>query len=102
RVAAIAYDPPVLVDDADQVEAGVLPPGATRQLLPEYGYAAVGLRLASGPAGIPALQDHLAALARRLEQQIRLSTGRPPPVLSFEVNRADVIRGQVQQAIRPQ
>src|SRR5215472_2888094 len=58
RVAAIADVPPVLVDDSDQIEAGVLPPGATRQLLPEYGYAAVGLRLAEGFAGISALQDH--------------------------------------------
>ncbi|MDX6334657.1 MAG: putative transport system permease protein [Streptosporangiaceae bacterium] len=102
RVAAIADDPPVLVDDSDQVETGVLPPGATRQLLPEYGYAAVGLRLVSGPAGIPALQDHLAALARRLEQKVRRGTGQQLPPLSFDVSRADVIRGQVQQAIRPQ
>lgn len=102
RVAAIADDPPVLVDDSDQAEAGVLPPGATRQLLPEYGYTVVGLRLAKGPAGIPALQDHLTDLARRLEQQARRGAGRELPPLSFDINRADVIHGQVQQAIRPQ
>src|SRR5215469_1814538 len=101
RVAAIADDPPVLVDDSDQTEGGVLPPGATRELLPVYGYAGVGLRLAQGPAGIPALQDHLAALAHRLEQQARRSRGKLPP-LAFDINRIDVIRGQVQQAIRPE
>lgn len=102
RVAAIADVPPVLVDDSDQIEAGVLPPGATRQLLPEYGYAAVGLRLAKGTAGIPALQDHLRDLARRLEQQARRSARAEVPPLSFDINRPDVISGQVQQAIRPQ
>jgi hypothetical protein len=102
RVAAIAADPPVLVDESDQAEAGVLAPGATRRLLPEYGYAVVGLRLAQGPAGIPALQDHLTVLARRLEQQARRSAHRELPPLSFDINRADVIHGQVQQAIRPQ
>jgi hypothetical protein len=102
RVAAIADVPPVLVDDSDQIEAGVLPPGATRQLLPEYGYAAVGLRLAEGPAGIPALQDHLRDLARRLEQQATRGARRGLPPLLFDINRPDVIRGQVQQAIRPE
>src|SRR5262249_39489981 len=71
RVAAIADVPPVLVDDSDQVETGVLPAGATRQLLPEYGFAVVGLRLDSAPAGIAVLQDRLAALARSLEQRGR-------------------------------
>jgi len=102
RVAAIADVPPVLVDDSDQIEAGVLPPGATRQLLAEYGYAAVWLRLANGAAGIPALQDHLRDLARRLEQQARRGARRELPPLLFDINRPDVIHGQVQQAIRPQ
>jgi hypothetical protein len=102
RVAAIAAVPPVLVDDSDQTEAGVLPPGATRRLLPEYGYTVVGLRLAQGPAGIPALQDHLAVLARGLEQEARRSAHRELPPLSFDINRTDVVRSQVEQAIRPQ
>ena len=102
RVAAIADDPPVLVDDSDQTEGGVLPPGATRQVLPEYGYTVLGLRLAQGPAGIPALQDHLTVLARRLEQQARRSARGELPPLAFDLNRIDVIRGQVQQAIRPE
>lgn len=99
RVAAIADIPPVLVDDSDQVETGVLPAGATRQLLPQYGFAVVGLRLDSAPAGIAGLQDRLAALARSLEPRGRGSAGPPLPLI---VNRADVIRRQVQQAIRPQ
>src|SRR5262249_33567406 len=81
RVAAIADIPPVLVDDSDQAEAGVLPAGATRQLLPQYGYAVVGLRLDRTAAGISGLQDRLAALARRLEQQGSRAGQTVPPLL---------------------
>ena len=52
RVAAIVEIPPALVDESDQAEGSILPPGATRQLLPEYFYAWIGLRLARGTAGI--------------------------------------------------
>ena len=44
--------PPALVDESDQAEGSIFPPGATRQLLPEYFYAWIGLRLAQGTAGI--------------------------------------------------
>ena len=64
RVAAIVAVPPALVDESDQEEGSIFPPGATRQLLPEYFYAWIGLRLAQGAAGIADLQQHLAALAR--------------------------------------
>jgi hypothetical protein len=63
RVTAIVDIPPVLVDLVDQQNVGVLPPGATRQLLAYYLYAGVGVRLDRGPAGIPGLQHHLAVLA---------------------------------------
>ncbi len=102
RVAAIAQIPPALVDQSDEVEGSVLPPGATRQLSREYYYAWVGLRLADGPAGIPRLQDQLAALASRLQQQVRQETGQDIKGILFAVNRTDVIRNQVRQAIAPE
>ena len=45
----------MLVDSTDTAEFAILPPGATRQALPFYGYAWVA-RLAHGTARIPALQ----------------------------------------------
>ena len=47
----------------------MLPPGATRQLLAEYLYAWVGLRLAGGSAAIPAVETHLSQLAANLQRQ---------------------------------
>src|SRR6516165_4066051 len=70
RVAAIAEIPPALVDESDQAEGTVLPPGATRQLLPEYFYAWIGLRLAQGSAGIADLQENLATLSQDLQRQV--------------------------------
>jgi hypothetical protein len=102
RVAAIAEVPPALVDDSDEVEGSILPPGATRQLLPEYFYAWIGLRLAAGPAGIPELQKQLSTLAADLQRQGLQATSQNVSVPSFGVNRSDVIRHQVQQAIRPE
>jgi hypothetical protein len=102
RVAAIAEVPPALVDESDQAEGSILPPGATRQLLPEYFYAWIGLRLAGGTAGIPDLQSHLTALAAQLQRQQQQATHRNVSAPTFSINRSDVIRGQVQQAIRPE
>ena len=102
RVAAIAQIPPALVDESDQAEGTILPPGATRQLLPEYFYAWIGLRLARGTAGIPELQRHLATLAADLQRQEQQATHRNVSAPTFSVSRTDVIRGQVQQAIRPE
>ena len=102
RVAALAEIPPALVDQSDEVEGGVLPPGATRQLLAEYTYAWVGLRLTGGPAGIPALEASLSRLEARLQRQQVARTHRAAVLPSFGINRTDVVHRQVQQAIRPE
>ena len=102
RVAAIVAIPPVLVDASDQNQEGILPPGATRQVLPEYGFAWVAVRLARGTAGIPALQQELDRLARVMLQRENRITGQPGSRLSFSINRPDIIRQQVQQSIRPE
>jgi hypothetical protein len=102
RVAAVVGVPPALTDESDQAEGSIFPPGATQQLLPEYFYAWIGLRLAQGTAGTGALQKHLAALAADLQRQARQALHRDVPPPSFTVNRTDVIRSRVQQAIRPE
>jgi len=102
RVAAIAAVPPALVDQSDQAEGSILPPGATRQLLATYFYAWIGLRLAQGAAGIPDLQHRLSVLAASLQRQESQTAGRSVNGLSFSVNRTDVIRNQVRQSITPE
>lgn len=101
-VTGIVDIPPVLVDQSDEKNAGVLPPGATQQHLASYVYAWVGVRLDRGTAGIPALQDHLAALSTSVLQQIFRTSHIRLPRLTFNISRQDIIRSQVQQAIRPQ
>ena len=102
RVTAIVDIPPVLVDQSDKENAGVLPPGATRQLLAYYQYAGVGVRLDRGTAGIPDLQHHLAVLAGSLERQVTRTTHDKMPGLTFDISRLDVVHSRVQQAIGPQ
>ncbi|HEY2240235.1 MAG TPA: ABC transporter permease [Streptosporangiaceae bacterium] len=102
RVAALAEVPPALVDQSDEVEGGVLPPGATRQLLAEYTYAWVGLRLTGGPAGIPALEAELPGLEAKLQREEVARTHQAAVLPSFGINRTDVVHRQVQQAIRPE
>ncbi|MGH3163184.1 MAG: hypothetical protein ACRDOC_14975, partial [Streptosporangiaceae bacterium] len=102
RVAAIVEVPPALVDESDEAEGSIFPPGATRQLLPEYYYAWIGLRLAQGTAGTADLQKDLATLSQDLQRQARQAVHRDVPPPSFTVNRTDVIRNRVQQAIRPE
>src|SRR6266705_31318 len=102
RVAAIVDVPPALVDEFDHAEGSILPPGATRQVLAEYFYAWVGLRLARGAAGIPELQHQLATLAGKLQRQENQATHHGGSGLSFTVSCSDVIHNQVQQAIRPE
>jgi ABC-type lipoprotein release transport system permease subunit len=102
RVAAIVEIPPALVDESDQEQGSLFPPGATRQLLPEYFYAWIGLRLAGGTAGTGDLQRHLTGLAAELQRQARQAVHRDVTPPSFTVNRTDVIRNRVQQAIRPE
>jgi FtsX-like permease family len=102
RVAAIVELPPVLVDSTDTAEFAILPPGATRQALPFYGYAWVAVRLAHGTAGIPALQRELAGLAAHMAARERRLTGNPNVGLSFDIRRADITRAQVRESIRPE
>ena len=101
RVAAIVELPPVLVDSSDTAQFAILPPGATRQALPFYGYAWVAARLARGTAGIPALQRELAGLAAHMVARERRLTGNPDAGLSFDIRRADIARDQVRDSIRP-
>src|SRR5262245_5181276 len=101
RVAAIVELPPVLVDSTDAATFAILPPGATRQVLPFYGYAWVAARLAHGTAGIPALQRELAGLAARMAAREARVTGNADADLSFDVRRADITRDQVRDSIRP-
>src|SRR6266566_2317894 len=61
-----------------------------------------GLRLAQGTAGTADLQKNLAILSQDLQRQVRQAVHRDVPPPSFTVNRTDVIRNQVQQAIRPE
>jgi hypothetical protein len=87
RVTAIAEVPPALVDQTDEAEGTILPPGATRELLAEYMYGTVGLRLGQGTAGIPALQGRLAALARRVQRQEEAHTHQPAIRPFFALDR---------------
>lgn len=102
RVAAIAEVPPALVDESDEAQGAILPPGATRQVLASYVYAGVGLRLVGGAAGIPALQANLAKLAQDIQRQENATVRHNALTLSFLVSRSDIVHNQVQQAIRPE
>jgi hypothetical protein len=55
RLSAVVEVPPALVDEADTSDGTVFTPAETRQLLDSYEYATVGVKLAGGAAGIPAL-----------------------------------------------
>ncbi len=101
-VTGIVDIPPVLVDQSDQKDSGVLPPGATRRLLAAYEFAWVGVRLDRGAAGIPALQHGLAALASRAQRLVLQRDHLKLANLTFNISRSDITHDQVQQAIRPQ
>jgi hypothetical protein len=101
-VTGIVDLPPVLTDQSDAEDGGILPPSATRRLLASDEFAWVGVRLSRGAAGIPALQRELATLAGTIERQIDRTTHQQLPGLTFNINRSDITRSQVQQAIRPQ
>jgi hypothetical protein len=98
-VTAIADQPPVLVDQFDEVAGAILPPAATaRYLNGEFEFAWVGLRLRGGAAGIPALQRELAGPQNTLDREF----GAPAGTISFNIRRLDTVHEQVQQAIEPQ
>jgi hypothetical protein len=98
-VAAIADAPPVLTDQFDETNSGLLPPAATaRYLNGEFAFGWVGLRLRAGPAGIPALQRELAGPQDTLDRTFHL----PPGSITFNIRRLDTVHQQVQQAIQPQ
>jgi hypothetical protein len=103
RVAAIAYTPPALVDQADNPEGATLPPGATAQLIGKYyGYAWVGLRLRSGDAGVSDLRRQLPALVSGLETESDHVTKTQDAGLTFSVKRTRAVQDEVQQAIEPE
>jgi hypothetical protein len=94
RVVGIVEQPPVLVDQFDEVQGAVLPQAASEAAAHFKGTVAfswVGLQLTKGDAGIPALQTQLAHMASQLGGG-----------LHFALRRLDTIHGQVQQAIEPQ
>ena len=102
RVTGIVDIPPVLVDQSDEQDGGVLPPGATREVLPYYVFSWVGVRLDHGTAGIGALQRHLASLATTVERRYFAATHQRENGLNFAVAPQDVVRSEVRQAIGPQ
>jgi hypothetical protein len=103
QVAAIAYTPPALVDQADNPEGATLPPGATAQLIGKYfGYAWVGLRLTAGDAGVSDLRRQLPALVSSLETQSDHVTHAQDAGLTFSVKRTRAVQDEVQQAIEPE
>jgi hypothetical protein len=103
RVAAIAYTPPALVDQADNPEGATLPPGATAQLIGKYFvYAWVGLRLTAGDAGVSDLRRQLPALVSGLETQSDHVTHTQDAGLTFSVKRTRAVQDEVQQAIEPE
>ena len=74
-VTAIVDPPLVLVDQFDNVNSALLPPGATARYLDgEFGFGWVGVRLHGGTAGIPALQREFAGPEDTMDRAI----ARPP------------------------
>jgi hypothetical protein len=99
-VTGIVVVPPALVDQFDAFASAVLPPAATARFLDgRFGFGWVGIRLARGPAGIPALRRSLTALARSYARAHRIPAADVPPP---GIRRMDVIQHQAQQAIAPQ
>ncbi|MGA8454437.1 MAG: hypothetical protein WB800_03440, partial [Streptosporangiaceae bacterium] len=99
KVTAIIDPPLVLVDQFDDVNSALLPPGATARYLDgEFGFGWVGVRLRGGAAGIPALQRELAGPEDTMDRV----AGVPAGTFAFNIRRLDIIHHQVQQAIEPQ
>src|SRR6202167_2225092 len=98
-VTAIVDQPPVLVDQFDEVAGALLPPAATaRYLNGQFAFAWVGVRLRAGAAGIPALERELTGPQDTLDRVFHVPAG----TLNFNIRRLDTVHKQVQQAIEPQ
>ena len=103
RVAAIVQAPPALVDESDEADGSLLPPGATRQLL-----LRVPIRVRSGfawPGAQPGSRICSGSCPRwpriysgALSSRAGQNAGAPV----FSINRTDVIHADVQQAIMPE
>ncbi|MEJ7845233.1 MAG: FtsX-like permease family protein [Acidimicrobiales bacterium] len=89
RIVGIVELPPVLVDEYDIFEGAVLPPAATAERIDSFYYAWQGLRLEDGIDGIDPFIEQVVNDPR---------VNHLPPVLQ----RNDLIRAQVQRAVRPQ
>ena len=99
KVTAIVDPPLVLVDQFDDVNSALLPPGATARYLDgEFGFGWVGVRLRGGAASIPVLQRELAGPEDTMDRAV----GAPAGAFAFNIRRLDIIHHQVQQAIEPQ
>ena len=88
HVVGIVRLPPVLVDDADDLDGVLLPPAATDKFLETAYYSWQGVRLADGAAGIDAFVSELASDP---------ATREIPPI----VKRVDETSAKVQRALRP-
>jgi hypothetical protein len=98
-VTGIVDIPPALGDQFDQVNQAVLPPAATaRYLNGQFAFGWVGLRLAAGSAGIPALQRRLAGPAGEMDRLFHV----PPGTIRLDIRRLDIVHHEVQQGIEPQ
>ena len=76
KVTAIGDPPLVMVDQFDDVNSALLPPGATARFLDgEYGFGWVGVRLRGGPSGIPALQRELAGPEDTMDRAVGAPAG---------------------------
>jgi FtsX-like permease family len=95
RVVGIVEQPPVLVDQFDEVQGALLPQAAAEAAAARFkgtvAFSWVGLQLAKGDAGIAALQGQLARMAAQTGHGVH-----------FALRQLDTIHGQVQQAIEPQ
>jgi hypothetical protein len=88
RVVGIVRLPPVLVDDADDLDGVLLPPAATRQFIQTAYYSWQGVRLGDGADGI---EDFVSELATDP------ATRDIPPI----IKRVDETSAKVQRALRP-
>ena len=103
RVTGIVDIPPVLVDQSDEQDGGVLPPGATRATA-----ALLRVLLGGGPAGPRDRRDTGPCSTtsppwpRPSQRRYFAATHQKENGLTFAVARQDIVRSEVRQAIGPQ